>query len=363
MAGEDHPTEPQPADAPANPDFAGVAFTGRLLSVSRWQAHRGVQARGGNITNRVDEHTTMLVIGSGGWPNSTTLETSARIERARELNRNGASIRIVSERVFVDLVGLPHRMMPSRKVYDANLACALLDIDPSVLRQWTGLGLVAPEAGRFDFQDLVALQCINDLVERGVAPFTLATALRRLQRAFPDLDRPVSRIRFDSTTGRLFIDTGDEIATFAGRYLSHFDRFCPRPGLRSLREGDFDLPWSAMDWHDHALALEEEGEYGDAIRSYRRALSIRDHFPEVHFNLGYLLRAIDCLEAAEAHFKMAVTQDPAMDAAWYVLAEVQDSMGLKDDATASRCVARAASPSWDHARREMAGIPADFTAS
>ena len=247
------------------------------------------------------------------------------------------------------------RAAPAKR-YSFHQVCDLLNLPQEVLSRWERLGLVVSCQGRFDFQDLVSLQTVTRLVLSGVDPTVIARCVRGLAHVLPDIERPLAQLRLVVENGELLAELEEMFLAADGQFVLKFEQgMCPFGHdlpFESARDGG--LSWTARDWHDQAIALEEEEAYDEAIASYRRALSLQTHFPEVHLNLGYLMRAIDHLEAAEAHFQMAVSQDPKLHVAWYNLAEVQERLGLLEDAVASLKTAMSGSPSHDSSRRELA---------
>ena len=105
-----------------------VAFSGKLASLGRREAHALVERLGGVVAAEVSARTTMLVIGAEGVraPRAQGAAGSApartrRLQRAEELNdRTPGRVAIVSEDEFCRLGGL-HR---PRRFAAATTACA-----------------------------------------------------------------------------------------------------------------------------------------------------------------------------------------------------------------------------------------------
>ncbi len=259
-------------------------------------------------------------------------------------------------------VGLPcaARPNPQSKTYRFDVVCELLDIGPRTLQRWELLGLVEAVDGRFDFQDLLALRTIIDLVSGGVSPHAIVRSVRGLKRVLPDVERPLAQLRLVPVNDTLHADLDDTLISPDGQYVMRFaaSELGGTPSAYEEGRDDESLSWTALDWHDHALALEGDGEIDESITSYRRALAMQSHFPEVHFNLGYLLRGTRRFEAAEAHLQLAVMQDPDLHVAWYLLADVQQRLGFETESLQSLRTALDHCPTLDQARWSAACVTA-----
>ena len=105
------------ADSRTSLKLARVAFTGKLASMTRRQAHQLVRRAGGQVMSTVSRRTTALVVGMDGWPVLSDGTVSRKLQRAEELNRSGAHTRIVPEAAFLELVGEQERRPEMRKGY------------------------------------------------------------------------------------------------------------------------------------------------------------------------------------------------------------------------------------------------------
>ena len=71
-------------------------------------------------------------------------------------------------------------------------------------------------------------------------------------------------------------------------------------------------------------------------------------------NLGNVLCAAGRAEAAEEHYRLAASQDPAMASAWYNLADVQEAAGRLDEAITSLRRAVEVDPAYADAHYNLA---------
>jgi len=305
-----------------------------------------VHSAGGEVTTSVSRRTSMLVVGLDGWPVLQDGTVSRKLVRAEELNERGATIEIISEAVFLERAGRAPATASGSKTYSLEQVCDVLDLAPRALKRWEALGLVRSHDGQYDFQDLVSLREIAELIGRGVAPSTLARSVRGLARVLPDTERPLAQLKVVEGAGELLAELGDALLAPDGQLVLRFDGPVLEAEAGSLSAPAKPERRTASDWFDEAHACEDEERFEEAIPSYRKALALQPRFPEAHFNLGNVLRAIGRLEAAEEQLLMAVNQEPAMASAWYNLADVQEELGRLDDAIASLNAALLAHPTF-----------------
>ncbi len=136
--------------------------------------------------------------------------------------------------------------------------------------------------------------------------------------------------------------------------------FSPAPiddgeAIRADFADDADA-FSAGEWLDYGRSCEDEEQLEEADRAYRRALSLRPHFPDAQFNLGNVLRELGNVDDAEQRFRTAVEQDPTMAVGWYNLADLLEEHTRLDEAV--ECLRRALEidPLYADAHFNLAGL-------
>src|SRR4030095_6423050 len=144
------------------------------------EAHRIVREAGGEPMDGVSRRTSMLVVGMEGWPLPPGGEGRRQRRHAEGLREKGHGVQILSESAFLESAGLEERRPALRKSYTAAEVSQLLKIEPATLRRWEQCSLVHPQDGHYDFQDLVSLRTIAELVQAGVRKETIARSLRGL---------------------------------------------------------------------------------------------------------------------------------------------------------------------------------------
>ena len=331
---------------------ATVSFTGRLATVSREEACRLVREAGGEPCSGVSRHTSLLVVGMGGWPLLPDGGVASKLKRAEELRRRGCGIRILSEEAFLELLGRKHLPQTAvSKTHPATEVCQQLGISPEALERWEQFGLIHPVDGLYDFQDLVSLRTIAELVERGVRPEVIAQSLQSLTSILPTIERPLAQLRILAENPRaLHVDLGGALMAPNGQLLINFgDTPRPHAAIVPLKP----IP-SDGEWFEYGQACEEAEEYEEAVVAYRRAIAMSSQFPAAWFNLGNALRMLDQIEAAAKAYKEATRQDATMAPAWYNLADVQEEQGKVADAIESLQAALKASPAFADAHFNLA---------
>jgi tetratricopeptide (TPR) repeat protein len=337
---------------PASLKHAIVSFTGRLASISREEACRLVREAGGEPSIGVSRKTSFLIVGMAGWPLLPDGGVGSKLKRAEELRRRGCDISILSEEAFLELVGRKNRqrsIVP--KTHSAAEVCKRLGLSSEVLQRWEQFGLIHPVDGLYDFQDLVSLRTLAELVERGVRPEIIAKSLQSLASILPEVDRPLSQLKIVAENPRaLHVDLGESLMAPNGQMLINFDEASRHEAkIVPLRA----VP-SEMEWFEYGQSCEESEDYGEAVEAYRRAISTEPRFSAAWFNLGNALRMLGQLDAAAEAYREASGQDATMAPAWYNLADVQEEQGKIHEAVKSLLAALQASPSYADAHFNLA---------
>jgi tetratricopeptide (TPR) repeat protein len=337
---------------PLSLKHATVSFTGRLASMSREEACRLVREAGGEASIGVSRKTSLLIVGMDGWPLLPDGGVGSKLKRAEELRRRGCGIRILSEEGFLELLGRKHQQQPLvPKTHSAAEVCKRLRLSPEALQRWEQFGLIRSVNGLYDFQDLVSLRTIAELVERGVRPEIIAKSLQSLASILPAIDRPLAQLKIVAQDPRaLHVDLGEFLMAPNGQLVINFDE-APRreAAIVPLRPSPCE-----GEWFEYGQTCEASEDYSEAVDAYRRAISTEPRFPAAWFNLGNALRMLGQIDAAAEAYREASKQDATMAAAWYNLADVQEEQGKIHDAVKSLQAALQASPSYADAHFNLA---------
>ena len=202
---------------------ARVAFTGTLASMTQREAWNRVIEAGALPQEHVGRRLTMLVVGAAGWPLLPDGTVSRKLQRAEALNTQGARIEIVPESVFIERLRLKAEQAQMTKSHPADVVCRLLDIAPETLERWVQFGLVRPEGGRYDFQDLVSLRTLLALMHQGVRVDTISRSLHALAGVLPGTERPLAQLRIVAEHPRMLVfDTGRYRMESSGQLVMNF---------------------------------------------------------------------------------------------------------------------------------------------
>jgi NAD-dependent DNA ligase len=82
------------------------AFTGDFVTMTREHAREKVLSKGGSVPSSVTKSLDYLVVGNEESPliNDGTGKHGTKLMKAQELNARGASIQIITEGEFIDLL-------------------------------------------------------------------------------------------------------------------------------------------------------------------------------------------------------------------------------------------------------------------
>jgi len=343
---------PTPRSDLATLRSARVAFTGKLATLTRNEAWTVVTRAGGEPCTAVSRRTSVLVVGMNGWPLLADGSVGKKLARAEELRRGGHLIRIISEAAFLEAAGLQEREQDLHKVYSAGQICDMVGVSHEQLGRWEAFGLVRSHAGLYDFQDIVSVRTIAELVARGVRPETIARSLRGLAAVLPGTERPLAQLNIVVENERTLVAERDAMRIGAdGQLLLRYDPD-PEPEEATLMLASAER--TAEDWFEHGQMCEEDERWDEAADAYRRALVLRPDHAEGFFNLGNVLREAGKPDAAAEMYRFAAGHDPSMAAAWYNLAHLHDELGRVEQAVEAYEATLAAAPTYADAHFNLA---------
>lgn len=304
-----------------------VTLTGRFASMRHVELAALIEAAGGTYVTTLSQRTTILVVGMDGWPLAPDGRVPSKLQRAEDMARLGAPLEILSEAAFLERIGLGSQTSELRKSYPADTVAAIVGVSIEQVRRWEHLGLVHSDHGRYDFQDIVSLRTLTELMQRGVDPRVIRRSIRQLARVLPHADRPLAQLTLVvDDDGHVLADLGDALMSPDGQFVIPFREGTPHEQeyLDFVAATD---AYRAREWFSRGQRAEDLEDYVTAIDAYERAVALLNPYPEAWFNLGNMFRIVGNLEAARDAFQAATRQDPGMAAAWYNLGGIQAELG------------------------------------
>lgn len=307
--------------APARPlEGLRIVITGRLASMRREEAQRLVEQAGGRTLSGVSSRTDLLVVGMEGWPLLPDGTPSRKLQAAERLRRAGHGPEIISERRFLERLGLREPAAERQGSCSLAQAAQILGVEEARLDRWRQFGLIhTDERGQLPYRELVSLRQIAALLEQGVPLRRLVRTLEGLRRLL-QVEQPLSQLRVLERRGELLAELEGVRINLAGQIELFDQETAPAPGPAELEA-----------WFDFGADCEEEGRWLQAEAAYRRVLQLDPGFAEAHFNLGNILRGRGQLAAAAEAYRRAAehaAEPPLKVAAFYNLAYVLDEQGL-----------------------------------
>jgi tetratricopeptide (TPR) repeat protein len=237
--------------------------------------------------------------------------------------------------------------------YTARQAAQLLSLSPAQLRAYVRSGFLAPRRGArgeylFSFQDLVLLRTAKGLVEAKIPSRRVKRALEHLRRQLPS-ERPLSGVNILAKGDRIVVQDGEAMwQPESGQALFNFEvaelaeKVAPIARRAHAEAQLVQEDMRAADWY--ALGVElETGAPLEARDAYRRALELDPKNTDARLNLGRLLHVSGKLQAAEAHYRIAIEERPGDAVCAYNLGVVLADQQRYDEAIAAYLLAI----SWD----------------
>jgi len=328
-----------------------VVFTGRLTLLGRKDARALVARLGGDTGDDVNARTTMLVVG---LPAPGEAAQSNKLRRAEELNaQQRSSIRIVSEKEFCELVGLPTSDV-LKKHYHAlrDLLARYPAVREDHVRYLIKYGIVRPVLRTnadtfFAFPDLAVVKQANDELSAGASfrsVLRTLLALREGQLAFDfriDAEpakivalRPRAQPPRQEAADRMAVQRSTQLAEEYFRTGSALDDDDSRrdeaaAAYRKALELD---PYLVAALINLANIHYSRDELVEAQALYERAIGLEADFFEAHFNLGNIYHDLGQYVEAQTCYAEALRLNPTYADAHFYLAVTLEKMGMSQEA-------------------------------
>jgi len=229
-------------------------------------------------------------------------------------------------------------------------------LEPAVVRD---SGNPRPEAGQFEFRDLVTVRSVLSLLDRGVSLRRIRRSVDALRKRIPDVDRPLGSLRpwLDGSRrvvvrqdGVLVEPEGQLVLEFAPNRPQSPVALCTAETSSSLRE-------AAVKWFEQGCKLDSNrSTYAEAIAAYKRAIECDPDFSDAHCNLGSVYFNQDRLASARICFERALVNDPCHVEANLNLATLLEEEGRYQMALRHYKVALESDPMYADAHVSLALI-------
>lgn len=345
-----------------------LAFTGRLVSMTRADAIERLERAGARCVRAPGESTDLLVVGQARGPLREDGGLTANLARFRELKERGLGIRLVEETDLLRLLGDEQDLEDLTRLYTTAQVSRIVDTRVSEVRAWLRHGLIQParvakRLAWFEFKDVVFARSLSRLTASGIPALRIRRSLGEISRWLPDAGRMIGRI--EAWDRELRVRLGDGAwAEPSGQILLDFASDAAARAASAAYGGVADFPGvgggaalapDAAPWFSAGVAAEERGDLEGAAEAYRRAAGSTPE-PETCFNLGNVLYDLGHeVEAAERYLQ-AIEADRDFAEAWNNLGNAMASMGKLADAVHAYETALALEPAYADAHCNLAAV-------
>jgi len=225
--------------------------------------------------------------------------------------------------------------------YSTSEVSDLLGLKPCQIRRWARSALVCPARGqrgeyRFDFQDVVLLRTVKQLLDARVSSHRAARSLRKVRDRLHD-SKTLSGVRMFVHGSTIVVceenQTWEAESGQAWLDLEADEKNCEVAQLDSealivLREID---AWDSDAWYNLGLDLEEI-DPARAPEAYVRAIEVDPGNVDAYVNLGRLQQLAGDLRSAQENYYAALELRSDHQLALYNLGTVFDELDDLDTA-------------------------------
>ena len=337
--------------APSGP-LAGreVSLTGRFASMKRDEAEDLLRRAGARPVRQPGEKTDLVVVGSDGWPLREDGRPTKALERARELQKSGQAIEIVTEEELLADLGLDDRKEAIHRLCTAAELARLLSVPLPQIRALSRAGLIQPSKTVhrlefFEFRQVAAAKDLVALVSSGVSVDRIRHGFERVRSWLPAGGSALAgRALIDESDDLLVRLEGGELAEVTGQLRFDFGEgdAGEKEATKAATPVEVEAPEVApetprptgtpQEWFTRGQRAEELGRLAEARAAYRNAIELGAEFPEVHFNLGNVLYLLEHPAESAAEFLRAIERDPEYLEAWNNLGNTLAELGEVENA-------------------------------
>lgn len=312
-----------------------VAVTGRLASMTRDEARARLTAAGARYVSEPGASTAFLVVGEEVRLLREDGRLTRCLQKAEDLRRTERGPRLITEDEFLALLGDERDPTLHRLFTTAQLA-RILDVPAARLRVWMRSGLITPVKVQkrlcfFDFGQVASAKSLATLVAGGARVAEIRRSLGQLRGWLPHVERVLTQLETLERGGPLLVRLDDgRLAEPSGQlHLDFGAGDAPEPIIPHAHPG---ATRTLEEWFDRGIAAEEAARFDEAAHAYQQAMLAGGPRPEICFNLGNTLFALDRRAEAVQRFAQATELDPDYVEAWNNLGNTLSELGRFDEA-------------------------------
>ena len=303
-----------------------IALVGRLTGMSRGEARKIIQSKGGQLVDGQQDAPNLLVIGDDQPDLKSTLASEQTAAAVWEEGLSSGKIELLKESELWERCGLVDREQGIQRHYTPAMLAELVDVPILAVRRWHRDGHLracrqVQRLPYFDFPEVAIARHLAALYHAGNSLRTINRKLTELAKLLPDVERPLADPALVVEGQRLLLRRGAELAEPGGQLLIDFDKPDeyveePQPLLRiqrvvdeteTVEQGETltsleEMLQSIQEWED-------QGELDRAVEAYRSLLFAGHQTPEIHFALADLLYRMGDHSAARERYYVAIELD------------------------------------------------------
>ena len=329
-----------------------VCVTGRLLSLTHEAFRNLVAANGGTFLARPKRVDFALVTGDDGWPTQSDGTPTHALTYAAQLQDLGYRIEIISERVFLEKIGVLQTGASQQRFTIRDLT-RILKIPAARLRRWVRAGLLTPvstahQLSYFDFQQVTTARRLHELLAAGVPLRSIRLGLEQMRRWLPAPGLPLPQVAHLQQYNCLLWRVDDRLVDRHGQQHFEFDEPIPEVLLRPAVDVDYLF--------DRALAYEDSGDFEQAQKLYLQAVELAPDDTVLRLNLGNVQFAVGQFDKACASYRRSVEINPDHVEAWNNLGNTLAQLGRLHEAREALQQALTLVPDYEAAHESLADV-------
>ncbi len=248
------------------------------------------------------------------------------------------------------------------KQFSREQVSKILKIKNGRLKYWDRLNLVKPslrQGGKvfYDFQDLICLRTVKNIIEKGVAATHLNRSVAVLIKRFPQKEYQLSNLRVFALGERIIASKGNQLLdSLSGQYLLALDWDSVRSEVRE-RVDLFAGTREADEWYKEGLNYDlDPSTHERALHAYRQAIKLDPSHENAFINLGILYYRRRNYNQAERSYKKALEINPSNPVTLFQLGLVSEENNHKKKAFDYYERALSKKYSFPEAHYQLAGL-------